>query len=326
MPGRSPTHVVGIGASAGGVEALTRVFAALPHDLDAAVVVVLHLPAEGRSVLAKLLDRAGPLPVEAVTDSPPLEAGRGYVATAGLHLLLTDGGLMTSAGPREHGLRPAIDPTFRGIADLWRGAGVGVLLSGTRDDGVLGLQRIRARGGTVLVQDPEDCMFGGLPRAAMAALDLEPGAVLPAEALAARIAELARENDPPPEEHEVTPPDQSPDDAAEPTKFTCIECGGVLLNEEEDGGALVLRCSVGHAYSPETFDEEHARRIESTLWTATRLFFDRANLMDGMADQADGRGHHSSAERFRTAAGDARRHERLLRELVEGYSRSNGVA
>src|SRR4051812_2932545 len=108
--------VVAIGASAGGVEALTRLASALPSDLPFALLVVLHMPANAPSVLAKIIDRSGPLPAESATNGAALEPGRIHVAIPDRHLVVIDHRLMLSEGPTESGYRPAINTLFRSVA------------------------------------------------------------------------------------------------------------------------------------------------------------------------------------------------------------------
>jgi two-component system, chemotaxis family, protein-glutamate methylesterase/glutaminase len=156
--------VVAVGASAGGVQALTRFASGLPDDFPYPVLVVLHMPANAPSVLAKIIDRGGPLPARSAADGAPLESGQIHVAVPGRHLLVSsDHEVMLSDAPKEYGHRPAINALFRSVALNFGPQAIGVLLSGVLDDGVLGAAAIRARGGTTVVQDPQDALFGAMP-------------------------------------------------------------------------------------------------------------------------------------------------------------------
>ncbi|MCV7210728.1 chemotaxis protein CheB [Mycolicibacterium canariasense] len=161
--------VVAVGASAGGVEALTQMAAKLPADLPFAVLVVLHMPAGAPSVLARILDRAGPLPAVTATDGGPLLPRCIHVCTPGRHLLVHDHLTVLGRGPAENGHRPAINALFRSAALEFGVDAIGVLLSGVLDDGVLGLKAIRSRGGTTIAQSPDDAAFPAMPATALAA-------------------------------------------------------------------------------------------------------------------------------------------------------------
>jgi two-component system, chemotaxis family, protein-glutamate methylesterase/glutaminase len=182
--------VVVVGASAGGVDALRALVSTLPEGLPAPVVVVLHIAPGAPSALAAILTRAGPLTARSAEHRLPLRAGMIYAAPADRHVLLVDGHLHLSAGPAENGHRPAIDPLFRSAA-AYGSRAIGIVLSGTRDDGAAGLLAIVGQGGTALVQDPADARYAQMPTNALA--QVPDAAAYPAGELgAAVVALLAR--------------------------------------------------------------------------------------------------------------------------------------
>jgi two-component system chemotaxis response regulator CheB len=155
--------IVVLGASAGGVEALSTVIGALPAEFPAAVFVVLHLAPAGLSLLPEILGRAGQLPVRHAIDGAPIEPGNVYVAPPDHHLIVDAGVMRVTEGPIEHRARPALDPLFRSAAESYGPRVVGVVLSGMLDDGATGLQAVKQHGGATIVQDPDDAMFRGMP-------------------------------------------------------------------------------------------------------------------------------------------------------------------
>ena len=318
----APRVVIGIGASAGGVEALRTLVARLPATLDAAVVVVLHVPSNGTSTLPEILDRAGPLRAAAAVDGEPLVAGRLYTAPPDRHLLVEDGVVRLSAGPRGNGHRPSVDPTFASLAAVYGDRAVGVILSGTRDDGTRGMLAIARAGGTTLLQEPAEALFDGMIRSAERVVDADD--VLPVAGLAARIAALSGElTTPAParrmELHEMDR-ETDPTQDRTATRYTCPDCGGALWRHE-DGSAISFQCSVGHAYSPESFDGQQVREIENALWASARLLGDRRTLLTEMAERAQDKGFDSSAATFRRQAAEVESVETTIRRLIESGQR-----
>src|SRR5262249_41106490 len=151
--------IIVIGASAGGVQALSSLVSDLPMGLPAVVFIVLHVPANAPSLLPDILARESRLRVTHPTDSEPIVRGRVYVASPDHHLLVEHGRIKLVRGPRENLHRPSIDALFRSAA---RSAGprvIGVVLTGARDDGTVGMQAIKQRGGITIVQDPLEASF-----------------------------------------------------------------------------------------------------------------------------------------------------------------------
>jgi two-component system chemotaxis response regulator CheB len=158
--------IVVVGASAGGVQALTRFVSWFTLGYRGAIFIVLHI-APGKSVLPGILGRRTELQVAHALDQDPVEAGRMYVAPPDRHLLLEPGRVRVVTSPRENGNRPSVDVLFRTAAEAYGERVVGVLLSGTLADGTLGLESIRRKGGLSLVQDPLDALYSGMPQSAI---------------------------------------------------------------------------------------------------------------------------------------------------------------
>lgn len=303
--------LVVIGASAGGVETLKRVVAGLEPDLAAAVCIVLHLAPGSPSALARILQRAGKLPCRAASDGEPLRPGEILVAPPDHHLVIEDGRARLTVGPRENGHRPAVDVLFRSAAAARHTRVIGVVLSGTRDDGSAGLAVIKASGGATIVQDPDEALYPGMPANALAHVLVD--AVVPSEQIAQTISSMVDGQDLP-DRQPPAQPGWNPSDRDRLTSV-CPECGGVLI-EQTEAGMPQWECHVGHRYSPTSLADAQGDRVEMALWTAVRMLRDRSALMHRMADQSEGRRQPKSARRFREQAEDASRQAQLVREAL----------
>jgi two-component system chemotaxis response regulator CheB len=186
---RLARDLVVVGASAGGVQALMQLLEALPADFPAAAVIVLHRSPFYETQLPAVLGRHASIKVTEPADGEPLRSGTAYVAPRDQHVLVEDGRLRLTRGPKEHRTRPAIDPLFRSAAAVYGARVVGVLLSGMGADGVSGLIAIKKAGGISLVQKPEDARFPVMPLNAIARDDVD--AVLSIDEIATTLPALA---------------------------------------------------------------------------------------------------------------------------------------
>src|SRR5262245_48946674 len=155
--------IVVIGASAGGMEALQKVVGRLPADFAASVFVVWHLSPGLKSILPSVLNKSGPPRASHPRDGDRIERRRIYVAPNDHHMLLENGYIRITKGPKENRFRPAIDPLFRSAAYIYGPRVIGVVLTGALDDGTAGLYTIKLRGGTAIVQEPADAVIRSMP-------------------------------------------------------------------------------------------------------------------------------------------------------------------
>ena len=321
--------VVTVGASAGGVEALRGFVGGLPSELPACILVVLHLAPGGASALSAILRRASRLPVRQAAEGDPLEGGTVIVAPPDRHLLVVDGRVSLGRGPRENGHRPAIDVLFRSAARTHGNRVAGVVLSGTLDDGAAGAATIAARGGIVIVQDLDEAIYNGMPRAA---LDINPRAVqAPVGSMGELVAEWAAQL--PPALRPVEPASSvtaqevgmalldevamhQHDRPGTPAGFGCPDCAGSLFEIDEDG-VRRYRCRVGHAWSSATLLTRQSAATEGALWMALRSLEERSALNDELAQRAQAGGHESTARRFSESAAEALQAAELVRQLID---------
>ena len=185
----SEIGLVVVGSSWGGLNALSRLFAAMPEEFGVPIVVVQHRSRHADNLLASLLQDVTPLRVVDVEDKEPLEAHSVYVAPANYHLLVEKGHLSLTTDPLVRFSRPSIDVTFISAGDAYRSATVGVVLTGANDDGSRGLRHIVDRGGRAIVQDPATAESITMPAAAVKAVP--EAEVLKLEDIAPKLVAIA---------------------------------------------------------------------------------------------------------------------------------------
>ncbi len=165
---RAQFSIVGIGASAGGLDACKVLIGALPPKTGMAFILVLHLDPTHESMMVDLLTGHTPLIVKEAADGLPVEPEHLYVIPPGAFLSVRAGALHLSRPKQKHGARLPFDFLLDSLAEDCAARAIGVVLSGTGNDGSLGLKTLKAAGGMVFVQDPEDARFDGMPRSAIA--------------------------------------------------------------------------------------------------------------------------------------------------------------
>ncbi|MGB3788526.1 MAG: chemotaxis protein CheB [Phormidesmis sp.] len=321
-------NIVVIGASAGGVAALQKLFSQFSPDVQAAFFVVLHIPAESPSVLATLIDRAGPLSAKAAEDGEKIKMGHVYVAPPDFHLLVKPDCVRLHRGPRENRHRPAIDPLFRSAAIAYPGQTIGVVMTGYLDDGTAGLLAVKRCGGIAIVQDPEDADCPDMPMNAIAEVDVDYQ--LPLHRIGKTIMQLVSQS--------ATDVDEVPKDIVmeakiaeqtmsdigreenlgHPVPMSCPECHGPLW--QMDGQiSKRYRCHVGHGYTAKALMVSQDMVVEQALWAAMRTMEERANMSLMMSKNEAERGRARSAQSYEEQSGTLKAHAQVIRKLlVEG--------
>ncbi|GAC1349822.1 MAG: chemotaxis protein CheB [Ktedonobacteraceae bacterium] len=324
MPGHD---IIVIGASAGGVEALVTIARTLPPKLPAAIFIVLHIPAQSPSHLPDILNRFGLLKAVHATDGTAIVHGRIYIAPPDHHMLVERGKIRIVHGPKENRHRPAVDPLFRSAARTYGTRVVGIVLTGSLDDGTAGLLTVKRCGGVAIVQDPKEALYGSMPTSALENVAVDY--TLPLASMSPLLAHLASEKvtekgecpmaDDMEKETRQDETDttimNSADHVGAPSPFSCPECGGVLW-EIQDEELPRFRCRVGHAFSIESVFAEQAEALESALWVAMKTLQESAELSQRMAQKASERGHVATAQRYEKKVRDARQRITLIQRAL----------
>lgn len=319
-----------IGASAGGVQALTTLVGDLSRNLPAAVFIVLHISAKAPSLLPNILGRISSLKVAHAEDGEPIERGRIYVAPPDQHLIIEDNYVKLVHGPKENLHRPSIDALFRSAA-RWKGPRViGVVLTGARDDGKVGMRAVKQRGGIAIVQDPFDAPFPSMPMSVMQEIEVDFS--VPLYEIAPLLNKLSRESAEEegryPVSDEVEIESRIADQQMEAdeliasverlgkiSKLTCPDCHGALW-EINDENILRYRCHVGHAYSAEALSEGQSDMLEVALWSAVRALEEQMLLAKRIVERARKANHARAVIMFEKRAREAEEHSSVIRQLL----------
>ena len=163
-----PQHIIVIGTSAGGLNALSELVSQLKKEWDAAYFVVLHLSRKGISdFLVHQLQQYTTLPCQLGNNDQDIEKGHIYIAIPNFHLLIKKGKVRLGNGPTENRWRPSIDVLFRSAAASYNSHVTGIILTGLLDDGTSGMWAINRTGGTLVVQDPNEAEYPDMPLAVL---------------------------------------------------------------------------------------------------------------------------------------------------------------
>lgn len=323
-----------IGGSAGALPALSELVGDLPADFPAAVCVALHTSPGNPGLLPEILRRKTRLSCVYARDGQTVAPGTVYIAPPDRHLLVEDGLLRVTHGPRENGFRPAVDPLFRTAAKARGEQVAGVVLSGSLGDGSVGLAFIKRAGGIGIVQDPDEALFPSMPLAALRGVDVDH--VVGAAEMGPLLVSLTKSqtNGEPVRGAAMSQNSASGFDSAERggdlskeapqgelTPISCPECGGSLW-QEDDGRQIRFRCHVGHAFNGESLLELVTEEVESALWTALRVLEEHALLQERMAARSEAFQLIASAAQFHSRAADSRRQAETLRNVLMNQSAS----
>jgi two-component system chemotaxis response regulator CheB len=328
-------NIIVIGASAGGFEALKKLVRNLPKDLQASIFIVWHMSPDVRGILPQILNREETVPAAHAVDGEAIEANRIYVAPPDHHLLVEEGRVRVTKGPKENRFRPAVDPLFRSAAYSYGARAIGVILSGALDDGTSGLWTIKHHGGTAVVQDPSDAEVPSMPENALREVDVDYS--VPIAEMADLLVRLTKEETEISEvvmgengnEQTKTEINIAAEDNAfergimrfgELTPFTCPDCHGVLF-KLRDGKRPRFRCHTGHAFSSDSLLTTVTESIEDSLWNAIRGIEESIMLLNHMGEHFSESNQTSLAMLYFQKAREASRRADIIRQAIFNHER-----
>jgi two-component system, chemotaxis family, protein-glutamate methylesterase/glutaminase len=297
----------------------------LPESFPAPVCIVQHI-GSNPSLLPQLLAFRGANEALHARDGQPLTPGTLFIAPPDRHMLVEDGVLRLTHGPRENHARPAIDPLFRSAALSYRERAIGIVLTGQMDDGTAGLKAIKDCGGTAIVQDPATALEPSMPRRALASVSVDH--CVPLEQIAPLLQRLVQAP-------AGLPPGPVPEsvarevainqgaarmdmlqDIATPSSLTCPDCGGSLW-EMKEAKPLRYRCHTGHAFGALSLAHAQKEGAEHALWSTVRALREREALLRRMAQVSEAIGEPVQAQAGRAEAKRLDEQARSLEHMAE---------
>jgi two-component system, chemotaxis family, protein-glutamate methylesterase/glutaminase len=303
--------IIVVGASAGGVTALTDFVKLLPQNFGGSIFIVLHISSHSPSNLPAILSRAGLLKACHPSDGEVMKPGTIYIAPPDHHILLDRKCILVKKGPRENRFRPSIDALFRSAAYVFRQRVIGVVLSGLLNDGTSGLWSVKRMGGIGIIQDPDDAQFPSMPANALEYVDADY--ILPVSEMGPVLSKLMsrtikkslilRKREAELMKMEVIIAKE--DNAFEMgimkmgglTPFTCPECHGVLVRLIE-GKIVRFRCHTGHAFTASALLAELTTSVEEKMWQAMRGLEETTMLLKQIGVHLKEQGHKDHSAMF----------------------------
>ena len=292
MENKELKNIITIGASAGGISAVSRLVATFQQDMDAAVFIVIHVSVNSASdVILQAIQKKTSWKCIVPEDQEKIKNGTIYLAPSDHHMMVEKGTISITKGAFENHWRPSIDVLFRSAAASYNSCVTGIILTGLLDDGTSGMYAIKRCGGLCMIQDPEEAEFPDMPNNVLHTMEVdykvsidEIGYIL-SDLFSRRLcvkkevpadiqleADIARRMS------------SSIDDLmklGDMTAMTCPDCGGLLVEVVNDM-IKRYRCYTGHTFTEKTLEEQQTKNIEESLWVAIRMMEERRNLLLNM--------------------------------------------
>jgi len=318
-------NIIVVGASAGGMNAISKLLSTFKQDLDASIFIVIHLSGTSMAeVILKHFQKQSLFPCRIPEDNEVIVNRTIYLAPADKHLMITKGIIKVQRGAFENHWRPSIDVMFRTAAAAYDSCVIGIILTGLLDDGTSGMSAIKHSGGICIVQDPEEAEFPDMPLNVLKTVQIdykvsvnEMGYII--------VDLLSREHCEPSEipeelkrEADITLRMSSEVETLNGlgrlVPISCPDCGGSLF-KMDDPFVKRFRCYTGHSYTEALLEKSQEKNIEESLWVAIRMMEERKNILYGMLQNEQ---YSSNGLQKNEKAGQLQTHiDRLKRMLHE---------
>jgi len=317
-------NIITIGASAGGIAAVSKLLATIPPDIDAALFIVIHLSRDAEpSTVLSILNKHSKIRIQIPENNTNIVTGKAYLAPVDAHMIIQKGLIAVTKGAKENHWRPAIDVLFRTAAAAYDSCVTGIILTGLLDDGTSGMVAIKEAGGICIVQEPEEAEFADMPNSVIRNIDVDYrvplvdiGFILSdiytrEACIPAAVSEKIRK------ESEITvrmaSSYEETGQLGEATAITCPDCGGVLTKIEEQKN-IRYRCFTGHVFTDHALRQSQIDKSEEALWVAIRLMEERRNFI--LTNHNDLNITHALKEDRKKRASDLKIHIDRLKEIL----------
>lgn len=327
--------IIVIGASAGGLPAISSLLDNIPVNLDAAIFVVLHVSrqSEGK-ILVQHLQKHTSFKCGLAEDKEPIKYGHLYIGKPDFHMLLSPSGVLrVIKGPHENRWRPSIDVLFRSAAASYNSKVIGIILTGMLDDGTSGMIAIKRCGGICIVQEPEEAEYADMPKSVIKHVEVDYQVPI------ADIGYILDDMNSKPTNSEVKVPDDIRIEAELTEKmisdidelkkigtqsnFTCPDCGGTLFSINNEKSPR-YRCFTGHVFSEQILLDKQSESLEDSLWVAIRKLEERKKLMQSASEQVDVFQEHAKTEIVNSIDDHIERLKTLLLSLGKNDLKNGG--
>jgi two-component system chemotaxis response regulator CheB len=321
-----PKYITVIGASAGGFHSVIEVLAQLTASMDTAVLVVMHLNyVKEQSGLLQRLQNSSDFECKLAEDGETIQNKLVYLAVPDKHLLIKENKIILGEGTAENRWRPSIDVLFRSAAAAYNSRVIGIVLSGLMQDGTAGMIAIKRCGGTCIVQHPEEAEYPDMPLAVLNNMDVDYCVFL--EQVGTILREKMSNGIPKPFE---VPADVKAEaeiaarvaitmetlkELGEKSLFSCPDCGGGLWQMKNEQ-MIRYRCHIGHVYTQDELLIKQTKQFENTLWIALRMFEERRQLLNKMANEENSKGWLKSASQKNERSRQLEVHIERLKEIL----------
>lgn len=290
-------RIVLIGGSAGSFQSISQIVSELDAQLPIAIIVVIHMGTHSFDSLLANLQKVTNFSLGYAEQEQSIEAGYVYVVPPNHHCMVQNGKLYLHRGPRVNTFRPSIDIAFRSAAVNYAARAVGVILSGLRDDGAIGMQAIKSCGGTTIVQSPDEAEYEDMPQQVMEAVDVDHVSAV------RNIINLIENNSKEKLESIVTIPDnikieydldmfggnkiEKLNKIGDQTSVSCPACGGPLWQIKNEK-SIHFRCHIGHSLTPKVLINGQDEQIQQSLWLAYRILDEKYRMQKKLAEKIVG--------------------------------------